>query len=404
MLNSLAFEINLAYRFLRENKIQTLVIFSGIALSVAVMVFLSGLIDGLQANMIEKTIGRSPHLVMKYSDEAITDADNSSNGLRVIRACSARNNRPIAEWQVLETTIAQDQRIKTLLPVIDGSALVSRGSVSKSVMLRGFDLIQADRIYGISPSIIEGNRTPASGSVLIGKELAQDLGVSAGEPVFLELSGKEPRAVMVDGIFDLGSATVNQNWLVMDRRQAAALLDLGDRVTSMEIQVFEVFQAAQVALELQEKLPDYHFNSWQETNAQLLSALKSQSKSSYTIQFFVLLAVSLGVASVLAISAVQKSKQIGILKAIGMRTGSISRVFMIQGMVLGFMGILLGFVMGIILTSLFIRLAGEQFTLLLKPLPVIIILVATLLFSTMAAYLPARRVSQLNPIEVIRNG
>ena len=180
---------------------------------------------------------------------------------------------------------------------------------------------------------------------------------------------------MVDGVFDLGLSAINQRWMVMDRQQAGALLGIGDRVTSLEIQVFDVFAAEQIAQEWEGRFSGYKLESWQSTNAQLLAGLSSQSSSSYTIQFFVLLAVILGVASVLAINAVQKSKQIGILKAMGIRTVSVARVFMLQGIALGLLGSILGFGLGLLMSQVFILLAGQRFALLLRPLPVAIILI-----------------------------
>jgi lipoprotein-releasing system permease protein len=405
MQNSITFESSLARRFLEENKGQTLLILLGIAIGVAVMVFLTALIDGLQADLIKKTVGKSPHIIVTSAEAASQEAVKSINGNKLLVVDSTlKDKRPIVEWRTLEDVMSADRRIKTVLPVVEGSGLISRGQVTRGILLRGFDLDKADHIYEISNSVIEGDRKPVNGSVLIGKDLAADLGVSAGDPILLEIIGKDSLSLMVDGIFDLGMSSINQRWLLMDQRQASVLLGIGDRVTSIEIQIYDVFNAEQLAREWGGRLAGYRIESWQETNAQMLSALKSQSSSSYTIQFFVLLAVILGVASILAINAVQKSKQIGILKAMGIRTGSVARVFMIQGAALGLMGSLLGFVLGIILTKVFILLAGQQFTLLLKPVSVSVIIISTLVSATLSAYLPARSVSQLNPIEVIRNG
>jgi len=190
----------------------------------------------------------------------------------------------------------------------------------------------------------------------------------------------------------------------MDRQQAGALLGIGDRVTTIEVQVTDVFTAQDIASQWEKRFTDLDLESWQATNASLLAGLRSQSSSSYTIQFFVLLAVILGVASVLAINAVQKSKEIGILKAMGIRTNSVARVFLIQGAVLGGSGAILGFGLGLLMSQAFIFLAQQQYGLLLKPIPVTIILLSTLLSATMAAYVPARRVARMDPVEVIRNG
>lgn len=404
-MSSLHFELSLARRFLEENKLQTFLIILGISIGVAVMVFLSALIDGLQADLIQKTVGRSPHIVISNAEYASAEAATKLEGNRVLLLdATLKTERPIVEWRSITEALSADSRITTVLPIVEGSGLIRRGQVNRAILLRGFELEQADRIYDISNSIIAGNQNVPEGAVLLGKELAVDLGVSAGEPIQLELSGREPLTVMVDGVFDLGVSAINQRWMIMDQRKAGALLGIGDRISSIEVQVKDVLQAEELAREWGNRLPAYQVKSWQESNAQLLSALRSQSSSSYTIQFFVLLAVTLGVASVLAISAVQKSKQIGILKAMGIRTTSVARVFMIQGLVLGIAGTLLGFALGLVMSKVFILLAKQSFTLLLKPLTSIVICLSTILAATLSAYLPARRVSQINPIEVIRNG
>ena len=294
--------------------------------------------------------------------------------------------------------------METVLPVVEGAGLIRRGQVNRSILLKGFDISQGDRIYEISTSITAGSHNIQEGSVLLGKDLAADLGVSAGEPVQLELSGREPLTIMIDGVFDLGSSAINQRWMIMDQHKASALLGIGDRINTIEIQVHDVLAAEDLAREWGARLPDYQVKSWQESNASLLAALRSQSSSSYTIQVFVLLAVILGVASVLAISAVQKSKEIGILKAIGIRTRSISRVFLYQGLALGVIGTAAGFALGLFMSQMFVILAEQDYTLLVKPLTAAIIITATVLASALSAYLPARQVSTIDPIEVIRNG
>jgi len=405
MHNSLAFEINLARRFLEENKLQTALIILGIGIGVAVMVFLTALIDGLQADLIDKTVGKQPHIVVSATQPALQEAVRTWEGRRLLTVdTTIKDKRPIVEWRPLVNAMSASPGIKNVLPVVDGQGLIKRGQVTRGVLVRGFDITEANRIYNISNSIVAGRGEPANGAVLLGKDLAADLGVSVGDPITLEIAGQKPLALMVDGLFDLGLSAVNQRWMVMDRQQAGALLGIGDRVTSIEVQVLDVFTAQEIASQWEKRFTDLELESWQATNASLLAGLRSQSSSSYTIQFFVLLAVILGVASVLAINAVQKSKQIGILKAMGIRTNSVARVFLIQGAVLGGSGAIMGFGLGLLLSQAFIFLAQQQYGLLLKPIPVMIILLSTLLSATMAAYLPARRVARMDPVEVIRNG
>lgn len=401
------FEMQVASRFLLENRGQTVLILLGIAIGVAVMVFLTALIDGLQANLIEKTVGRSPHITITRTISpvgAIVTGDPSVNIISV--DARAKENNPIVDWFVITQALRQDAKIKAVLPVLDGPALIRHGSTAQSIALRGMNMEEAEQIYKISQSIVDGTSQLQPGTVLVGTKLAEQLNLAVGSPVTLETTGNDPFIANVAGIFDLGVETLNNRWVLADRQRVSYLLALPDRVSEIEIQVNDVFQASAIAREWSVRLPGYKVESWQETNAALLSGLQSQTNSSYTIQFFVLLAVTLGISSVLAISAVQKSKQIGILKAMGIRTDSVSRIFIIQGAVLGIGGDIAGNLFGALLAQLFIVFAssGAGFSLLFKPLTLVIISMVTVIAATVAAYLPARKVARLNPIEVIRNG
>jgi lipoprotein-releasing system permease protein len=138
----------------------------------------------------------------------------------------------------------------------------------------------------------------------------------------------------------------------------------------------------------------------------MLAALSSQSSSSYTIQFFVLFSISLGIASVLAISAVQKSRQLGILKAMGATDISSAKIFVVQGFILGAAGSVAGVGIGYGISTLFIKAMGGMiaFGLEIKTAYIILPVVLAIIASTLASAIPASRASRLSPIEVIRNG
>ncbi len=146
---------------------------------------------------------------------------------------------------------------------------------------------------------------------------------------------------------------------------------------------------------------------WQAQNADLLSALQSQSSSSYMIQFFVLVAVALGIASTLAISAVQKTRQIGILKAMGMRDRQSGRIFLWQALILGVSGAAVGVAAGLGLIALFTFL-GRNSESLFPITPqvgfVVISFVVGVLVAVVSSLIPSRRTSKLDPIEVIQGG
>ena len=161
------------------------------------------------------------------------------------------------------------------------------------------------------------------------------------------------------------------------------------------------------ALRTEPALNGLKVTEWQAQNSDLLSALKSQSSSSYMIQFFVLVAVALGIASTLAISAVQKTRQIGILKAMGMKDRQSGRIFLWQALILGVSGAAVGVAAGLGLIALFTFL-GRNSTSLFPITPqvgfVVISFVVGVLVAVGSSLIPSRRTKKLDPIEVIQGG
>lgn len=176
------------------------------------------------------------------------------------------------------------------------------------------------------------------------------------------------------------------------------------------MQVKDVFKADIIAEELASSLPDnLKTDNWKAQNAELLSGLNGQSVSSIMIQVFVLVAVVLGIASVLAITVVQKSKQIGILKAMGIKDKTASLIFLFEGLLLGAMGAILGVALGLSLSFMFTKFAlnpdGKPVVDLYIDYNFIALSALIALASAaLAALIPARHSSKLNPIEVIKNG
>ncbi|MDH7498412.1 MAG: ABC transporter permease [Syntrophomonadaceae bacterium] len=406
---SLGLEVTLCARFLREGGAQTLLIALGIAVGVMVLVFLTTLIDGLQADLIASTVGKSPHLSITRTQEGREGALVTARGVPVLgSSSSAPREEVISGWGDLTRSLAEDPQVAAVVPVALGSGFAVRGEARQPVALRGMDLAQADRIYHLSTSLVRGEAAQRAGQVLLGARLAADLGVETGDSISLVTAGGETQRVLVGGIFELGVASVDQSWVVMARDAASVLLGMSNAVNLIEVQVRDVFAARDLGRAWAARLPGYEVLSWQESNQELLSGLRAQSSSSIVIQFFVLLAVVLGVSSVLAISALQKARQIGILKAMGIRTASVARVFLLQGAVLGAGGALLGCALGALLLRGYVyataKAGGPVFPVQLTASSLLAIFAVTVVAATVAAYVPARRSAGVNPIEVIRGG
>ncbi|RLL84683.1 permease [Mesotoga sp. H07pep.5.4] len=386
----LAFSI--AMRFLSSSKVQTLLIVLGIAIGVSVQVFIGSLIQGLQKDLVDTTIGSSSQVTITSSEE---------------------DNR-VADWESIISEIDSldlPTELKALSASADLPVFIDSGNRTLSVLLRGLQFPESNAIYKIDTRLVDGKIPENYREILIGKGLKEDLEVKIGEKITIFTPDRTVETLEVVGIFDLGVASLNRNWLISTIDTAQSVGDLGDAVTSIEMQVSEVFRADENASLISEALrnPSLQVTDWKSQNEDLLSGLNGQSISSIMIQVFVIIAVSLGIASVLAVTVVQKSRQIGILKAMGLRDSTTSFVFLFQGLALGVVGAVVGIAFGLLLIIMFSTFAvgpdGEPIlSISLNYGFVMLSAIIAISASTIAAMVPARRSSKLSPVEVIRNG
>ena len=397
-----------ALRYLREGRSQTWLIFGGVAVGVGVMVFLSALLTGLQASLIDKTLGSQAHVVVKPPEDAVRWelSPDAAVSARLERA--PQRVRSIEVWQQVLIVIDRVPGVVATSPELTGSAFASRGSASKSVALRGVDPARFDRIVHLSTHMSAGTFSLVGAQAVIGRELAASLGVTCNDKIRIATPGRTGETFLVTGVFDLGNKDVNERWVLVPLRPAQALLDLPGGVSTIEVAVDHIFDADATAAAIA-AATGLSADSWMTINRQLMIGLSSQSSSGYMIQMFVIIAVALGIASVLAVSVVQKSSEIGILRAIGTSRGQILRVFLIQGGLLGAGGAVLGCGLGALLAELFARMAKNPDG--SPTFPVAYSLRLFLVFSAIAAVtglvaaiLPARRAARLDPAVAIRHG
>lgn len=384
--------LKVAWRFLKSNKGQTILIALGIAIGVSVQVFIGSLITGLQKSLINKTIGSSSHITI------LSNADDKT----------------IDNWKMKKDNIkTADSRVKYISAAADSSAYIKFGDKTEPILLRGFQFEEANNIYHIKDKIYEGTIPEKDNEALIGKELAKSLNIKTGDKFEVITSKGSKAEIKVTGLYDLKVSNINKSWIMTSLGTSQNIFLLGDKVTSIEMQLDEkdIFNADIVANNISNKLSDSNIKveNWKAQNEELLSGLKGQSSSSIMIQVFVLIAVVLGIASVLAITVLQKSKQIGILKAMGVKDRVASLIFLSEGFILGVIGALFGVVLGLTLTFSFTKFALNPDGTPVVPMYIDYKFIAlsgfiALASATLAALIPARRSSKLNPIEVIKNG
>lgn len=379
---------NIARRFLSANKGQTLLIILGIAIGVSVQIFIGSLIQGLQLDLVDTTIGSQSQITITSSNE----------------------DGRISDYEEILSKASSDyEGVINVSPVAEGPALATLSDDNYSMLLRGLDFEAAEGIYNTRERLLEGSLPETAGEVAIGKELQEETGIKLGDVITVLAGSGETHEVTVSGVFDLGVANLNRSWLLTSIPTAQDIFAYGEDITSIEMQSEDVFQADTIAAAMINDVPaDLEVDNWKDQNAALLSGLNGQSVSSYMIQIFVLISVLLGIASVLAITVVQKSRQIGILKAMGIQNSNASQIFVLQGFMLGIGGAIMGILLGLGLAYAFTQFALNPDGTPVVPLfidPVFIALSAgvAVLVSTLAALVPARKTSRLDPIEVIRN-
>jgi lipoprotein-releasing system permease protein len=369
--------LSIAARFLRSSVGQTILIIAGIGVGISVVIFVGSLITSLQADLIDSTVGSRPHVTLLPEDEGTLSGD-------------------------LAATAREDDDVTTAIPVRRLTVIYTDGETSSPLSVTGGTSSDLDSVYGLDDAVVEGDFSLEEGEILVGTDFSERTGVAVGDTVPFVLPDGTTAEYRVAGIFDLGSAAANDRLAFLDPVSAQRALGVTeDQYSAIEIQVDDVFASTDVAGRL--ATDGVTVVDWQDENEELLSGLTAQSGSSFLIQAFVMVAVALGIASTLAISAVQKNRQIGILKAMGMTDGAAGRIFLFQAAILGVAGVLVGIGFGYLLIWGF-SFAPVEFDVAPSPSLIATAAVIGIAVAMLSSIIPSRSTSRLDPIEVIQNG
>ena len=403
----LGFERRVALRFLREGRMQTVLIIVGVAAGVAVIAYISALISGLQTNTLNKTLGAQAHITLSAPDDVVAPPAIRAPGTTTLTEAQPRAQRlrSVANWQALVPQLERLPGIAAVSPMVAGGALALRGEATQSISLFGVELDRYDRIVGLRGKVVSGTARLAPGEAIVGRDLATDLGVRVGDRLTVQTSTVS-ESVRVTALVDLGVKELNRRTVIVPLRAAQSLLGLPGGATTIDLTVDDVWAAQGLTEDLRRQLP-YQLESWQESNAQLVSALNAQSVSTSLIRGVVLVVVVLGIASVLVVSVVQKRREIGILRAMGATRAQVLRVFLVQGAVVGAVGSVLGIALAVLMIWLFttfVRGADGQplFSIALPPLLALQVAVLATVCGVLAAIAPARRAAAMDPGQAIR--
>jgi lipoprotein-releasing system permease protein len=411
------FEFAVAWRYFLSGRSQTLLTVAGVTVGVTVLVFISALVDGLARTMIAQVLGTVAPVVVRPprpQPRVIPPPGGESRAANreLVLATPERSGREreqILQWQRVEKTLDGLPGVTAVSPIVEGPAIATRGTVRRPVLVRGVDPERQQRLVNVAARLRSGAFDLSGERVVVGRELAEALGVSVGGRLRVTSSQARTETLQVAGIFDLGFSNLNERWVFVSRGSAQRLLNLEGSVTAIELQTPNRFAADRLADRVA-LLTGLRAESWSRADPEFLALLQVQSASSLLVQGFILAAVAFGIASVLVVAVLQRQRDIGILLSMGTPGRGIATIFLTQAGLVGTTGALLGVILGVTLSLTLTQISGRTagghrlFPIELQAGKVALIAGAAIVASLVAGFIPARRAASLDPAEVIHYG
>lgn len=392
----------IAYRHLISSPGQTALLITGVALGVAVFIFMSALIGGLAKLLTQRTVGSIPHITleMRERDPGLIGA---INGPQLVIQKDLSRRRQIDVWQPFIPLIEDTPGVTAVSPQIRGSAFLVRGQAIAPVGVIGVMPDKLSAIADVGSAIVAGDAGLPIDSILIGQTLADDLGLHVGQTVLMRSDRGRERSFRIGGIFALGIASADRQAVYMNFTTSRALFDLPSGISRIEIKVAPVENAPRIADRLR-RATGLKTTAWTDENAQLFEALDAQGRTGAIIKAFALITIVIGIASAMLLSTVRRRPEVGIMRAVGVSRGFILRAFVLEGTLIGALGAFTGAALAWVALAPFPPIAEVQN----GGLPVdrgqgefLIAVLLTTVAAALASILPARRAARIDPVEAI---
>ena len=413
--NHAGFEHYIARRYLRSASGKGLVSFitaiavGGVAVGVLALIVVIGVLEGLQDSLRDRILAGGPHAVVLQLD----------------------NQFRMDEWQEVRERIKTDETVSATAPFVYTKVVLNGGdNYNEAVVLRGIsDEPEAHQVSGLTDHIVLGTSSFAGtesgeSGIVVGRGLAQRLGLHLGKLITaaslqntpLSSFGFSPalRRFEVVGIFQTGLYQYDDELAIVSISDAQELLGLGNAVTGIEFDVIDPWQADATATRLEKTLGwPYKIDEWQELNRPLFEALKLEKLGMAVVLVLIVLVASFNIVSTLVMLVGDRTKEIGILRSMGMTGRSIGKVFTHMGLFIGIVGTVIGASLGATLawflrTYEFISLPSNVYFLdklpvRLDPFDVSLIMAGSIFISYLATIYPARKAADLVPVDAIRH-
>ncbi|MCR4395316.1 MAG: lipoprotein-releasing ABC transporter permease subunit [Candidatus Saccharicenans sp.] len=403
----MSFELFLARRYLTARRKQafismiTSVSILGVTIGVMALVIALSLITGFQEDVQAKILGATSHLMI---------SDLSGEGLKNYRELAAE--------------IGRIPEIEAVTPVIYNTVLILGPARNAGALLKGLDFQEETRVAGWLQRLQAG-QLPAPGSqeeILLGKDLAASLGVSVGDPVNVLIpSGRltpvgllpRTRTFRVSGLFDSGLYEFDSSTALISLDLAQKLFNLPARVSYLQVRIKDIFQAEKVAEKIYRLTsPGIYITTWMELNRSLFSALKLEKTLLFLTITLIVVVAALNIIASLVLMVMEKTRDIGVLMAMGATARNIRKIFFLQGAIIGVVGTSLGLVLGLAwcwLANTFklIKVPVDIYQISYvpfhaKPLDLALIVLVTLAITFISTVFPSRRAARIDPVQALK--
>lgn len=413
----MSFEFFIGGRYLRAKQKEsfisliTILSIAGVTIGVMALIVVIAVMSGFESDLKSRILGIESHVVLMRHGAGFSDY------------------RRILEY------VEKTDGVEAATPFIFTQIMLRSSSGTSGAVLRGIDPESAGRVIKVLESLSLQNlkrmnsdvRQSAPGAapgIILGKELANNLGVMKGDTVYLI----SPRGMIspighipamkrfkIAGLFESGMYEYDSSLAYIHLKDAQKILRVGDSVTGIEVRVDDIYNAKNISERIIADLKfPYWARDWMQMNRNLFSALKLEKTVMFIILTLIVLVAAFNIASSLIMMVMEKTRDIAILKAMGATDKSIRKIFVFKGMVIGFTGTILGACLGSVACTLlkhykFIELPKDVYYISTLPvrleaLDVFLIASAAMLICFLATLYPARQASRLNPVEAIRYG
>ena len=408
-MTRLPFELFLGLRYLKPKRtfvsVITLISLAGVTIGVWVLIVVIAVMSGFDRELREKLMGMHAHVTV--TGDAIEHSD-----------------------RLLKTAL-EIPRVKAASPFVMGLVLIEFNRHVATPYLKGIDPKREVTVSKLGTYIQEGSLDLAGDKVVIGRELASQYGIFLGDkitvysPRNIEKKGEEvylPLELTVTGIFESGMYEYDIGLIFTSLETAQELYSLGNAVHGIEMMTDDpITGAREVANALNKKLPPpLRAQTWAQMNQRLLGAIQVEKSVMFFILTFIIVVAAFGIMSTLITVTVQKTREIGVMKALGASSSRILRIFLLQGFIVGVLGVALGIGLGLLtvhninpINHFLSSIVGIEmfprdiynFTNIPAFLTVrdlLTIGLSALVICTLAGLLPALRAARLEPVEALR--